>query len=81
MISASGEGLTGCFREVVGADAGGIELPKQGECLLPHRLLDERQLAHLRKPESGVEPVGLGVDGVLAAGFPQQRSQLGPGKA
>ena len=58
--------------EVAGAGAGGIQLAEQGEGLLAHGLLDERELAHLLRAEGVAQPGGLGVDAAAAACLPQQ---------
>jgi hypothetical protein len=54
--------------EVVGGDAGGIELTEQGERLATHCLLDEGQLGHLRRGQCVTEPRGLSGDATGAAG-------------
>ena len=63
------------------AGAGGIELAQQGQGLLSHGLLDERELAHLLRAEGVAQPGGLGVDAAAASGFGQQCCAAGSGSA
>lgn len=60
--------------------SGGIELSEQGDGLTAHGLLDLWELAHLRGAHGVSEPLGFRVDAALAAGFLQQRAQLGAGE-
>jgi hypothetical protein len=80
MIAASGvpaEGLGGGGLQVLCVLAGGVELAQQGQGLAAHGLFDEGQLPHLGGAERTVQPGGLGVDALAAAGLAQQAAQRG----
>ncbi len=66
--------------EVVCGGAGGVELAEQGDGLAAHRLLDERQLAHLLSGEGFPQSGCFGVDAALPPGLAQQAAQLGGGE-
>ena len=80
MIPASGcwlkDSMTACSRSSAAAQAAS-SWREQGQGLAAHRLLDERQLAHLGCAQCLAQPGGLGVDAAAAPGLLQQGSQLG----
>lgn len=66
--------------QLVGAGAGCVELPLQGEGLGAHGLLDEGLLAHLGLPQQGVQAFDFGRDLSLPACFLEDGTELGPGE-
>lgn len=70
------EGLGGGLGKVIGAGAGGVQLTQERESLPAHGLLHQRKSTHLGCAECVVEPLGLGLDRVLAAGLLQQGPEL-----
>jgi hypothetical protein len=63
--------------EVAGGRAGGVEVAQQGQGLASHRLLDQRELAHLHGPERSAQPGGFGVEAAASPALAEQGPELG----
>ena len=67
---------SGCLGEVIGRLGGGLELLKQGQRLVTHRILNQLQLMQPGAAEDRLEPNAGGGNSTLSAGAPQRGLQL-----
>ena len=66
--------------EVVGGDAGGLQLAQKGEHLLAERILDQGRLVGEVAAEDFTNPLGLGLDAAFTAGSPECAGDLRTGQ-